>query len=170
MELVARSAHLVGIAPLVVMFVWGRRLPLAFWLMATGLAMSWAGDALGGDWAVTYWWLPAQIVLCWLAFCRTLKDAGVAMLGTGLVTTLAHGMTPQGPDVTLTLVGSWAILLHAGGPLGAVAVLYFGVGTVAYMVMAQHAGAWSIAPFWLAYQACRTAAVAVFARAVLRRA
>lgn len=144
----------------------GRGLPRAYWLVAAAFACSWVGDTLSHRWDmwdVTYWWLPVQIGLVLLAMTFTLRRRALVVFGVPMVALAASHLTVNGADVVLTVTGSGAILSLADGPLWQPLALYFGVGSVAYLLMVAE-----VFPAWYPYQACRLLAFASFGRLVWR--
>lgn len=156
-------AHYSGLIPLGAVMLW--RPPVPYWLIACGFGMSWVGDTImletGGSWAYGYVWLPIQIGLILLALAATWAMRAAVTVGVALLTVLsvAHAR----PDIVLTVVGSVWILWQAHGRVTPSLYVYFGLGTVLYLLML---GADNILPAWYGYQASRLVAYGAFCWAV----
>jgi hypothetical protein len=165
-------AHQMDLVPLVaVALVSRRRLvsPVA-WLLACAWLVSWFGSSLqhfaGGLWWPSYVWLPVQLGLVLAAFKpERLPLIAGALAALAVVSAL---LTAPGPDVLLTLVGSVGVLVLARGRYVLPVFLYFGVGSVFYLLMIQRVGD-GFTPMWLAYQGSRAAAYVAFLAFLLLR-
>lgn len=145
-------------------------------LVGAGLAVSWVGDSLahfaGGSFVPSYFWLPVQIALVLAAFPPEGGDRttwGVVVGIAAVVLALASArLTAPGPDLLVTIGGSLAILVLAKGGLRVPLYLYFGLGTVCYVLMVERVRGDAI-PAWALYQVARVLAFVAFLWLVVRR-
>ena len=130
--------------------------------------VSWLGSSLqhfsGGVWWTSYLWLPVQFTLALAAFGPGRWT--LAAVSCGALAASSTLLSAPGPDVLLTVVGSAAVLLVARGPLRTPAVIYFGAGSVLYLLMIQRIGG-DIMPAWYAYQGARALAFVAFAMVLI---
>ena len=162
--MIFEAAHQIGLIPIVGMMLVGHRLPRAYWYLALGFFVSWFADSathfLGGSWYVDYYWVPLQ---CWLVLLAFITDpAGrlASLVSLIFLSAIAHELHGAGPDLLLRFGGSIAILWFARGRLAPPLYIYFGLGTLAYLVMILHYD--NIFPAWVVYQGCRLAAYVAF--------
>jgi hypothetical protein len=170
-------AHWSGALPLallVVLGVMGRRVPAAYWWVASSFAVSVLADSVqavvGGTFDVTFYYAPVQIALAAAAFQSGVIDrAGTFALLAVAGWVSAHATTAPA-EWMVTLAGGITICAAAWhrGLLRAPLWAYFGLGTLAYVWMVPVIGTEAILPRWFAYQACRWLAFALFAYAALR--
>lgn len=157
-------AHQIGLIPFLSMLGVGRKLPAPFWWVALALAVSWFADSasfyMDGTWAIDYFWLPLQF---WMVACAFTAGLHRALWGLGLIVTaaLSWDLSGPGPDFLITLVGSVSVLYLARGALALPIFLYFGLGTLAYFVMAFTPGP-DATTAWYFYQGCRLVAFLAF--------
>lgn len=161
--MVFEVAHQIGLLPILAMMAMGRKLPRAYWLVALALFVSWFADSathfIGGAWGAWYFFLPVQLWLVLAAFTDGRRALwALALLGLTCLSWVWHS---PGPDQLVTVIGSVAILYVVRGPLLWPLSVYFGAGTVAYLVMTSQTGA-DILPAWYAYQACRALGIIFF--------
>ena len=144
----------------------GRRLPYGYWLVALAFFVSWFADSVmyftGGEWQATYFWLPVQLWLVLLALIRAPVHRLLSAIALLLLASVSLALSWPGPDYLITVAGSVAILYLARGWLAFPLYIYFGAGTVAYLIMVPHAGSASILTPWLWYQGCRLFAFIAF--------
>ena len=167
------ALHLAALAPLAVLLVLHDRSLLdRYGLVAAAFSVSWFADSLTSvtgynGFGFDYVWIPAQILLVLYSLTddptyRWLLPWGAAMTAA---TSLAFSF--PGPEVWMTVSGSVAILWLAQGRITATLYLYFGLGTVAYLLMLTQIGNPGFDAAWYAYQFCRVAAFAAFITSVL---
>ncbi len=154
--MVFELAHQIGLVPILAMLVMGRKLPGMYWLVAVAFSVSWFADSLahfsGGNWVAWHLLLPVQIWLVLLAFIDDRRAfAALALFMLAVLSWAWHG---PGPDQLVITTGSIAILLVARGALAWPLYVYFGGGTVAYLVMTSGVGG-AMLPAWYCYQSCR---------------
>lgn len=138
-------------------------------LIGAGLGVSWVGDSLahyaGGSFVPSYFWLPVQIALVLAAF----PPGGTSRLASGLWTGVgcsvlavaSASLTAPGPDRLVTIAGSVAILAVARDELRLPLYLYFGFGTVCYLLMVERIRG-DVIPAWSLYQTARVLAFVAF--------
>lgn len=159
-------AHQMDLLPMLAVLVLhrrGREVPAVAWLLGFAWLASWAGSSLqhfaGGEWWTSYLWLPVHFALV-LAAVAPSWPVEVAV-GCLVVAMLSAHVSAPGPDVLLTVSGSILVLVLARGWVRVPLLLYFGLGTVCYLLMAQRIGE-SIMPSWAAYQVARASAYVAF--------
>lgn len=167
-------AHQMDLLPILAVFYLGRRRlaePVA-WLLACAWLVSWFGSSLqhfsGGEWWTSYLWLPVQFALAFMAFGLVPIVAVAVAVTLGALSAL---VSAPGPDVFMSVTCSAllvAMLLMERGPYVLPAALYFGLGTVCYVLMVERTGE-SIMPAWYAYQGSRALAYLAFLAVVIRR-
>jgi hypothetical protein len=127
--------------------------------------MSWVGDSIAwafdGSWEGTYLWLPFQFWLIFLAFMEAPANRVFSLGAVVLLALTSWSISGAGPDVLLTLAGSVTVLVIAGGRMALPLRIYFGLGTLAYFVMATSSGNQFLAA-WGTYQGCRLLAYTLF--------
>lgn len=165
------ALHQAALLPLIAMMVLGRKVGAAWWLLAVAFAMSWVGDSfafyLDGAWAASYSWLPVQFALALVAFLSEPMYRLVAFVGVLLLTVTSIQISAPGPEWVLTLGASAALMAVAQGPLTWPVMVYFGFGSLAYLVMVSEIGG-AFLPAWYAYQGCRMVAYALFLGLLVR--
>lgn len=167
------ALHQSALVPLLALLIFGRESPRAWWLLALAFAVSWFGDSfaffLGGSWAASYFWLPVQFALALVAFSPTRLWALVATVAVALLAMVSVQISAPGPEWALTLVGSITVMAVADGVLVWPAIIYFGVGSVAYLWMIGYVDADGFLVAWWTYQACRVLAFAAFLGLLIRQ-
>lgn len=163
------ALHLAALVPALALLLRGpTKLPSAYLLLALAFAVSWAGDSLGwflgGSWAAAmYVWVPVQVGLVLLAVVD--KEGRRNMLVyVALAAVFSAFISYPDPEVLVITLGSTAIVLLAKGDLRAPLYLYFGVGTLLYLMMVSG----EFMAYWYGYQTARLGAFAVFAALVFR--
>ena len=166
-------AHQAGLIPLVAMLLWGRSLPGPWWLVASAFAVSWVGDSAqelsGGGWAAWYWFLPLQLALAWAAFTESALERVGGLAFFTILGASSAALTAPSLDWMATTVGSLAVLWAASrdeSPMRWPVALYFGAGTVAYLLLVtaldSASGVADWMPYWYAYQGARMSAFVAF--------
>lgn len=166
--------HQMALVPLVAVLLLRREGDLLF--VAAGFAMSWVGDSLagaaGGSFVPSYLWLPLQIGLVLAAFPPGEGFRGawavIVIWGAAVLAGVSYWLSAPGPDLLVTVVGSVTILAIATGDLRLPLYLYFGLGTVCYVLMAERVGDGWLPAWWL-YQGARALAYTAFLVVILRR-
>lgn len=163
-------AHQSGLVPgLVVLLLW-RKLPKKVRLLSVAWAISWAADSvthyIGGGFRNSYFWLPVQISLVLFVFIEGVLAKLTAVAAVAVLTAMAVALTYPGPDFLLSAFGSIAILEVARGPLAVPVYVYFGLGTLAYLVWAGGLFG-GVIDGWNLYQNCRLVTYALFVPIVL---
>lgn len=176
-------AHWSGALPLallVVLGAMGRRVPAAYWWVASSFAVSVCGDSIqgltGGTLDNTFYYVPPQIAIGLAALCLKDKSTVVAIFGfvgvLGWVS--AHASTTPYEWAVATAGGfAIAVLARKTRTLAVPLFVYFAVGTVLYLAMSDvYVPGGPVdprfLPRWSAYQGCRWLAFALFAYAALR--
>lgn len=166
-------AHQIGLIPILIMMVAGRKLPRAYWLVAVAFFISWLGDSAmhfsGGTWQIWYIGIPLQVWIVLAAFTRDRANLLLAAVALMMMVPSSWMLSAPGPDMLVTAAGSIAILLLAHGWLKVPVYLYFGAGTVAYLVMASMASGsgTDFMPAWYCYQGCRAISMLAFATVII---
>ena len=149
----------IPLLPVLALLPWHRRASTAsLWLVAAFCA-SWVGDTaaylLGGSWAAVYVWLPCQLGLAAFAVLSDGTRRLLALFMLGGFTAASVMATYPGPEIILTAVGSAALVTLVRGPLEYPIRLYFGAGSLCYLLWLNE---WAIG-WWWAYQLCRLASM-----------
>jgi hypothetical protein len=168
--------HQAALVPLVVALIYGRRCPVPHRLLALAFAVSWVGDSLAhyasGSFMPSYFWLPVQFTLALAAFppAQGVRLSwGLLMLATMMgLAVFSAALSAPGPDLLLTIVGSVVLLAVARLDLRLPVFLYFGFGTVCYVLMMSSRGYDGYLPAWALYQGARMAAFAAFLVILIR--
>lgn len=170
---VPEVAHQAGLVPLVALILFAWKAPHAYWILAAAFALSWVGDSAShfyrGSWDPSFLWLPIQLSLAVAAFRGTGSATLWSAVAIAAVAIIAQAFPGQGHDWPIILVGSALVLAFARGPLALPARIYFGVGTLAYLVMVANLDALRAGDvrLWYAYQSCRLATYLAFVGAVV---
>lgn len=175
--MIFEAAHWSGLLPLAAVVVaraGGRRVPPEYLWLAAAFGVSVFADTLqsmtGGGFGVTHLYVPVQLALAFAAVEREGLNRLVAVAGLGFLAALSWRISPD-MDWLVTTGGSGLVLVAAWRhqrvrlPI----VLYFGLGSAAYLWMLPAVGTMEILPRWLAYQGCRWLAFAAFAWALFDR-
>ncbi len=158
-------AHQSALLPVVAVLLWRPSWPWS--LLALAWAVSWIADSMawatGGSWAALYVWVPVQVGLVLLAVADEWDRAKVLALVVfaGVVSAL---VSYPDPEVLVIALGSAAIVMLAKGRLRWPLYLYFGSGTVLYLMMVSG----EFMTYWYGYQASRLGAFAVFVALVAK--
>ncbi len=161
------ALHLAALVPALALLLRGpTKLPSAYLLLALAFAVSWAGDSLGwflgGSWAAAmYVWVPVQVGLVLLALVDEWDRSKMLALVVFAAVVSAFISYPD-PEVLVVTLGSTAIVLHAKGDMRAPLYLYFGVGTLLYLMMVSG----EFMAYWYGYQTARLGAFVIFAALV----
>ncbi len=156
---------MAALVPAIALIVKGpTKLPSSYLLLSLAFAVSWVADsvawALGGSWGALYIAVPIQIGLVLMA----VTDRRMLALGVLGVLAVASMLTFPGPEILVTVVGSTALLVLVRGEMFWPVYLYFGLGTILYMMMVTG----EFTQYWYGYQASRLGAFAVFVALVVR--
>lgn len=154
----------MGLLPLLAALIY--RPPKPYWILSAAFGVSWLGDWMSGIMGVelaVYLWLPIQIGMVLWALVATTTGRRLILVGVPLLTLASAMYTAPSPELVLTVIGSVAILHLADGPVAIPLYLYFGLGTVAYLLMIRQARDGDPTEAWYLYQACRLAAYVAFA-------
>lgn len=163
------ALHLAALVPALALLLRGpTKLPTAYLFLALAFAVSWAGDSLGWflgeSWAVAmYVWVPVQVGLVLLALVDK-RDRSKMLALVLCAAMVSAAVSYPDPEVLVITLGSTAIVLLAKGNLRAPLYLYFGVGTLLYLMMVSG----EFMTYWYGYQAARLGAFVVFAALVFR--
>lgn len=162
----SEAVHLSALLPLALLVVFGKGLGGAWWLVGLAFAVSWAGDSfaylLGGSWVASYFWLPVQVALVLVAFQDDPLYKPMIVMGVALLAVSSAQISAPGPEWLMTLVGSIAVMAVAKGVLAWPMMVYFGIGSIAYLVMIARIGTEGFHASWLWYQGSREMAFALF--------
>jgi hypothetical protein len=163
--LIYEAAHQIGALPIVWVFLFRRKATPAMWFLALAFFVSWFADSaahfIGGSWAGRFVWLPLQLWLASLAFTKERGRRILYAFGLVFLAFASASISWPGPDIFLTLLGSIGLLWIARGKLALPVYIYFGAGSLAYLMMVNNIGA-DFLRFWYLYQGCRLVAFAVF--------
>ena len=136
----------------------GRRVPLPYAWVATGLFISWIADSVqhytGGGWWHWYLFLPVQVWVILQAFIKSPTNRLMAGWALIILTSISVAISAPGLDIIVTGFGSIAILFVAQGRLLIPLFIYFFFGSIASIVMAWIPPDVSMVP-WYCYQSCR---------------
>lgn len=164
--MIAEAIHLSALAPLIAVLLFGRHLGVAWWMVALAFSISWIGDSMAhftnGSWTCAYLWMPVQFALVILAFVDNPLHRMVVLTGLLLLTVTSAQISLPGPDWLLTLVGSIVVLAVAEKVLAWPLMVYFGIGSIAYLVMIARISTEGFATAWWWYQGSREMAIALF--------
>ncbi len=158
-------AHQSALLPIAAVLLW--RAPALYSLVALAWAVSWVADSMAwataGSWAALYVWVPVQVGLVLLALVDEWDRVKVLALVAfaGLVSAL---VSYPDPEVLVIALGSAAIVMLAKGRIRWPLYLYFGSGTVLYLMMVSG----EFMTYWYGYQASRIGAFVVFAALVFQ--
>lgn len=170
--LLPEVAHQLALVPLAAVVLARHRLPREYWLVGLAFLASWLGDMLaslyGGSWLVSYLWLPAQVALVLMVVLPTALSRLLSPPLMALLAGVSWLISAPGPDVLVTVVGSTVILRYAQGRLARPLQVYFGAGTVAYLIMATLIASPHFMLAWYVYQTCRLTAFVLFTLAVVQ--
>ncbi|KKM08187.1 hypothetical protein LCGC14_1726370 [marine sediment metagenome] len=160
--------HMAALVPALALVVRGpSALASSYLLVALAFGVSWVGDsvawALGGSWAALYMWVPVQVGLVLLALVDGWDRPKLLALVL-CAAALSAAVSYPDPEVLVITMGSTAIVLLAKGDLRAPLYLYFGVGTLLYLMMVSG----EFMTYWYGYQASRVGAFVVFAALVFQ--
>lgn len=172
--MIAEALHYGAVLPAAGAVLCRTRLPRGTALIATAFAVSWLGDTLawatGGAWYTSHLWLPVQFGLVLWAVTERGADRVLPLALILAATLVSMAVFAPGPDVVITLTGSALVLVTAmrsRHPLALPVLIYFGVGSVCYLMMVSHyvtgtAMGGGFDSWWWAYQAARVMAWAAF--------
>lgn len=160
-------AHWSALAPILFLLAFRRDAGAAYWLVALAFAVSWFADfgavLLGGSGALLFVYPALQIGLVGAAFGAPwlllvlLAVAAVEILG------------PMDAPVWVTLVGSMAVVwMAADTRLAPTIMVYFGLGTALWLLMAEDVWSERFLAWWYGYQSSRLLAFGLFGRAAWR--
>lgn len=164
--------HQAALGPIVlcaVLHLLGLKIRREFWFVAAAFGVSWFGDALGywipGAWTwLPRLWLPVQFGLILWAYIPNPLHRVMALWSLAMLAAVPS----VGPDRLVTVGGSVMVLWAAlHGSLLPCVYLYWGVGSVAYLIMAGQIGEPTFLMTWYVYQAIRMASFVLFAGAVI---
>jgi len=164
-------AHWSGAVPLLLLLALqlaGRRAPGPYWWVASGFAVSVFGDGIqkltGGGSDVTFYYTPPQIALVLCAFQPGIIPKALILAFVAVAGWVSAHTTTAPAEWMLTVVGGLTIAIAAfyARTLRAPLWVYFLAGMLAYLWMFPVIGTEAIYPRWLAYQACRWTAFALF--------
>jgi len=166
--MIGELAHQSALVPLAVALVFWRRLPRAWRFLAVAWTLSWVGDSMaysvGDPWRPSYLWLPAQIAIVLVAFLSDRMARFVAVAGVALLAVTSVQATWPGPEWITTLAGSLAILAVVDGVLSWPVIIYFGLGSLAYLLWLTGAD-----EMFYVYQVCRVVAYALYVGILLHK-
>lgn len=168
--------HESSLVPLASVLLTRRWINGAAGLLAIGFAMSWLGDSVahfaGGAFWPSYFWLPLQFAFALAAFPPgelVLVWWLITLAAFGLLAGISYRISGPGPDALVTVAGSAAAIWMATGWLRVPVVLYFGLGTVCYLLMILYLREPTFMLTWSVYQAIRLASYAAFVGLLLGR-
>ena len=161
--LLLEPLHQLALVPGAAVILRGpRRIPGSYLLLALAFAASWVGDSLsgimGGSWVPLYGWVPVQMLLALFAVEADLWRWVAIPIMVGLVP-ISIVLTYPGPEILIMVLGSGCLMLVTKGRFRWPIFLYFGIGTVMYIVMVMGS---EFITFWYGYQAARVAGIMAF--------
>ncbi len=169
-------AHQIALLPVLALgwAILKNRIPRKeYALLTSAFFMSWVGDSLSTNpeqsvnWL--YFWAPAQIIF---AFASIIEKWNLRRVSINTaVCTFTLLLTQLNPETGVYLWTIGSIGLLALGRRSAVRIplfIYFGLGTVMYLLMINSIPSPQVMNLWILYQSCRLAALVSLCILILR--
>jgi len=171
-SVVAHQSPLVPLFVMTAVILVGSHVKGGHIFLGSSFFVSWIGDSLAhfslGSWESSYFWLPVQVCFAFLAVLRNSMKRWLALLAVAAMTTLSFAITYPGPEVFISVSGSIGIIAVTRGSLRIPVYLYFGGGTLAYLLMVLQIGSPNFLKAWYLYQSFRIAAFVALSAIVIQ--
>ncbi len=169
-------AHQSALLPLIALgwVLYKQKLPKRdYAILSAAFFMSWIGDSLSTDIeqgvGFGHLWAPAQITLAYAAIIEKWNLRRISIVS--IVCTFALLFTQLNPEtgVYLWLTGSIGLLILGQRSLVRIPIfIYFGLGTVTYLLMINEINGPHVMTLWVLYQVCRLTALISLCILILR--